>query len=69
MHIEKQDWQRHNNMTMATKFTSADGKIFTVEEVKQVDKELWVYYTNIETNNKYSCLLEAFSQRFTPQEQ
>jgi hypothetical protein len=55
-------------MTMATRFTSADGKIFTVEEVKQIDSELWVYYNNIKTGDKYSCLLEAFSQRFTPME-
>ena len=55
-------------MTMATRFKSADGKIFTVEEVKQVDKELWVYYNNIKTGDKYSCLLEAFSQRFQPME-
>jgi hypothetical protein len=55
-------------MTMATRFTSADGKIFTVEEVKQIDSELWVYYNNIKTGDKYSCLLEAFSQRFQPVE-
>jgi hypothetical protein len=55
-------------MTMATRFTSADGKIFTVEEVKQIDSELWVYYNNIKTGDKYSCLLEAFSQRFHPME-
>lgn len=53
-------------MTMATRFTSVDGKIFAVEEVKQVDSELWVYYNNSMTGEKYSCLLEAFSQRFQP---
>ena len=51
---------------MATRFTSVDGKIFAVEEVKQVDSELWVYYNNSMTGEKYSCLLEAFSQRFQP---
>ena len=56
-------------MTMATQFTSPDGKIFTVEEVVQKDKELWVYYNNATTGEKYSCLLEAFSERFTPLEQ
>jgi len=56
-------------MTMATKFISTDGKIFTVEEVIQKDKELWVYYNKAETGEKYSCLLEAFSQRFKPLEQ
>ena len=55
-------------MTMSTRFSSADGKIFAVEEVKQVDSELWVYYNNIKTGDKYSCLLEAFSQRFQPME-
>jgi hypothetical protein len=53
-------------MTMSTRFSSADGKIFIVEEVKQIDQELWVYYNNAKTGQKYSCLLEAFSQRFQP---
>ena len=53
-------------MTMATRFTSADGKIFVVEEVKQVEKDLWVHYHNVDTGQKYSCLLDAFSQRFHP---
>ena len=51
-------------MTMAKKFQSHDGKIFTVEELVQVDKELWVYYHDVNTGNKYSCLLEAFKERF-----
>jgi hypothetical protein len=51
-------------MTMAKKFQSHDGKIFTVEELVQVGKELWVYYHDINTGNKYSCLLEAFTERF-----
>jgi len=55
-------------MTMATQFISCDGNIFTVEEVKQVDKELWVHYNNVKTGDKYSCLLEAFSERFKPVE-
>ena len=53
-------------MTMVTRFSSADGEVFVVEEVKQVDKELWVYYNNSKTGQRYSCLLEAFSQRFQP---
>jgi hypothetical protein len=55
-------------MTMAKKFQSADGKIFTVEEVVQVDKQLWVYYSNAATGDKHSCLLDAFSERFQPVE-
>jgi len=37
-----------------------------VEEVKQIEKDLWVYYHNVDTGQKYSCLLDAFSQRFQP---
>ena len=53
-------------MTIATRFTSSDSKIFIVEEVRQVDKDLWVYYHNDKTGQQYSCLLDAFSQRFFP---
>lgn len=47
------------------KFVGPDGQVFTVEEVLQVDGKLWVYYNSIETGHKHSCLLEAFSERFT----
>ena len=53
---------------MATQFTSHDGKIFAVEEVVQIDKELWVYYNNVKTGDRYSCLIDAFSERFKPME-
>jgi hypothetical protein len=53
-------------MTMTTRFTSADGRVFIVEEVRQVDQALWVYYHNDKTGQQYSCLLDAFSQRFFP---
>ena len=51
------------------KFVGTDGRQFTVDEVLQVDGKLWVHYTSIETGQKYSCLLEAFSERFTLLEQ
>ena len=54
---------------MQKKFVSSDGKIFTVDDVPQVDGKLWVHYTSIETGQKYSCLLEAFSERFKLLEQ
>ena len=47
------------------KFVGPDGKTFTVNEVVQVDGKLWVHYNSIETGEKYNCLLEAFSERFT----
>ena len=51
-------------MTMATRFTSADGKIFKVNEVVQTPAGLIVYYFNEETKQEYSCLIDAFSKRF-----
>ena len=54
---------------MAKKFKSADGQLFQVDEVIQLDKELIVHYTKVKTGDKYSCLLEAFSERFHPTEE
>jgi hypothetical protein len=56
-------------MTMATRFISADGRKFQVEEVVQVDRQLWVHYNDIETGKTHACLLEAFSEQFQPMEQ
>ena len=49
---------------MRSKFTDGTGKIFKVTEVIQTPVGLTVYYFNEETNQEYSCLLEAFSERF-----
>jgi len=54
---------------MQKKFKSQDGQLFQVSEVVQVDKELWVHYIKVKTEEKYSCLLEAFSERFKPTEE
>ena len=54
---------------MKKKFTGPNGELFTVDEVPQVDGKLWVHYTSIKTGEKYSCLLEAFSERFKLLEQ
>ena len=40
------------------------GNIFTVNEVIQTPVGLTVYYVNESTNQEYSCLLDAFSERF-----
>ena len=47
------------------KFTDSSGKIFLVDEVCQTEAGLTVHYTKEATGEKYNCLLEAFSQRFT----
>ena len=47
-----------------TKFTDGAGKFFVVSEVLETPVGLTVYYSNLETGTEYSCLLEAFGQRF-----
>ena len=49
---------------MKKKFVDSAGEVFTVDDVPQVDGKLWVHYTKVETGEKYSCLLEAFTERF-----
>jgi hypothetical protein len=54
---------------MNKKFTGPDGKIFVVEEVLQTPAGLTVFYINEKTQQKYSCLIDAFSERFRELEQ
>ena len=55
--------------TYTKKFADCKGNIFVVNEVGQRlgsnDNDLWVSYTRENTNESYSCRLEAFSERFT----
>ena len=47
-----------------SKFADGMGNIFTVNEVIQTPVGLTVYYVNEDTKQEYSCLLDAFSERF-----
>ena len=49
---------------MNKKFTGPDGRVFVVEEVLQTPAGLTVFYVNEETKQKYSCLIDAFAERF-----
>ena len=51
-------------MTFTKKFTDQTGKIFTVQEVIETPVGLTVYYSNQKTGEEYSCLIDAFSERF-----
>jgi rRNA maturation protein Rpf1 len=46
------------------RFTDSQGKIFSVNEVIQTPAGLTVYYFNNETQQEYSCLIDAFTERF-----
>ena len=47
-----------------SRFTDGQNNIFTVNEVIQTPVGLTVYYVNQATKQEYSCLLDAFSERF-----
>ena len=46
------------------RFTDNQGKIFSVNEVIQTPAGLTVYYFNNETQQEYSCLIDAFTEKF-----
>jgi hypothetical protein len=50
--------------TKQARFSDNKGQIFKVDEVIQGPAGLTVYYFNESTEQKYSCLLEAFAERF-----
>jgi hypothetical protein len=52
------------NNNFQAHFTDGQGRIFKVSEVIQTPVGLTVYYSNVDTQQEYSCLLEAFSERF-----
>ena len=39
---------------------------FHVDDVRELDGEVWVFYTNTFTHQTHSCLEGAFKQRFKP---
>ena len=45
-------------------FADNQGKIFGVNEVVQTPAGLTVYYYNTKTQQQYSCLIDAFTERF-----
>jgi len=51
--------------TIGSKWSSIDGKLFLVDNVEKIGKHTWVYYTNKDSNQKYSCYVNAFLQRFS----
>ena len=50
--------------TKRARFRDNQGNTFKVVEVIQGPAGLTVYYFNESTEQKYSCLLEAFAERF-----
>jgi hypothetical protein len=53
---------------MAIVYTDGYSRFFYVIERYQVDQADWIRYTNT-MGEEFTCLEEAFNERFIPQEQ
>jgi hypothetical protein len=53
-----------------SKWDSADGKVFRVIQIVEVEGHTWIHYINDslpeDKNREYSCYQESFLSRFTP---
>jgi len=49
---------------MRKRFVGPTGEIFVVEEVVQGPAGLTVYYIRENDKTKFSCLIDAFAERF-----
>ena len=41
-----------------------NGSLFQVDNLRQKEGLMWVYYRRLSDNNEYNCLLPAFLSRF-----
>jgi hypothetical protein len=46
-------------------YRDATGKEFTVKMVDHTADGSWVHYQAVSTDQEYSCLIDAFKERFT----
>lgn len=52
-------------MKIGSKWFGSNGDLFVIDDIKVVDAETWVFYTNTLNMYSYSCLINAFLQRFS----
>lgn len=51
------------NITIGSRWNSADGKIFIVTDLAESNDSTWIFYKD--QQRQYSCYLESFLSRFT----
>lgn len=52
-------------MKIGSKWYSTNGTVFEVDDIRVINGETWVFYTNTFTMQTYSCLMNAFIARFS----
>ena len=53
------------NIERGQTWSSGNRTEFHVDDIRIIEGETWVYYTNTFTQQTHSCLAPAFEQRFT----
>lgn len=56
-----------NLPNITSTWTSSDFSVFKIEKLEFNAHGIWVYYINVETRQQYTCLAEAFLERFREQ--
>jgi hypothetical protein len=51
-------------MKIGSKWIGNNGDIFEVDDIRVIDAETWVFYSNTSTMRSFSCLIGAFVDRF-----
>jgi hypothetical protein len=65
---EKHGWQEHSTKEKSmqgTVYRDATGKKFEVRLVDHTPNGSWVHYHEVGKEQEYSCLVDAFKERFT----
>ena len=53
--------------TIGQLWISPEHRQFKITDLMVEEDDAWVAYSNVQTNQEYTCRLEAFRHRFTPQ--
>lgn len=53
-----------NLPNITSKWTTPDSVIFKIDKIDFNEQGIWVFYHNVKTGQEYSCLAEAFLERF-----
>lgn len=51
-------------MKIGSKWYGSNGDLFEIDDVRVINGETWVFYTNTFTMKTFSSLINAFTNRF-----
>ncbi len=51
-------------MKTGSKWYGSNGDLFEIDDIRDINGETWIFYTNTFTMKTFSCLLKAFVEKF-----